>query len=121
MDGVTILSEMSVRNMPLDGVIVFAFLAITVIGCVIFLSMPALRCPIWKIRIVGIIIPLMVIVFMSIHMAILGCEYNIFHTKYKVIIDDSVGFNEFTNRYEIISTDGDVYTVIERECNNETN
>ena len=32
-------------------------------------------------------------------------------TRYQVIIDDSVNFNEFQERYEIIEVDGQIYTV----------
>jgi len=32
-------------------------------------------------------------------------------TKYQVIIDDNVKYNDFVNRYDIISHDGDIYTI----------
>jgi hypothetical protein len=37
------------------------------------------------------------------------------HTEYKVIIDDSVNFNEFNEKYEIVDTDGKIYTIKEKE------
>ena len=37
------------------------------------------------------------------------------YIEYKVTISDEVGFNEFTEKYEIISQDGKIYTVRERE------
>lgn len=37
-------------------------------------------------------------------------------TRYQVIIDDGVEFNEFTSKYKIIKQDGLIYTVEEREC-----
>lgn len=36
---------------------------------------------------------------------------------YKVIIEDSVNFNEFNEKYEIIEQDGKIYTIKEREDN----
>ena len=36
------------------------------------------------------------------------------HTEYKVIIDDSVMFNEFMECYEIVEQDGKLFTV--KEC-----
>lgn len=36
---------------------------------------------------------------------------------YKVIIEDTVNFNEFTEKYDIIEQDGKIYTVKEREEN----
>lgn len=38
-----------------------------------------------------------------------------YETQYKVIIDDSVSMNEFTEKYEIIDQDGKIYTVREKE------
>lgn len=38
-------------------------------------------------------------------------------TRYQVIIDDGVRFNDFINKYKIIKQDGLIYTVEERECN----
>lgn len=35
-------------------------------------------------------------------------------TRYQVIIDDSVNFNEFNERYEIISQEGLIYTITEK-------
>lgn len=36
------------------------------------------------------------------------------YTEYKVTIDDSVSFNEFIEKYEIIDSEGKVYTVKEK-------
>ena len=38
-----------------------------------------------------------------------------YETQYKVVIDDSVSMNEFTEKYEIIDQDGKIYTVREKE------
>ena len=35
--------------------------------------------------------------------------------EYKVTIDDNVSLTEFIGRYEIISQDGKIYTIIEKE------
>ena len=47
-----------------------------------------------------------------------GCstgEPTEYETQYKVVIDDSVSMNEFTEKYEIIDQDGKIYTVREKE------
>jgi hypothetical protein len=36
-------------------------------------------------------------------------------TYYKVTIDDSVSMDEFMKKYEIIQTDGKIYTIIEKD------
>jgi ABC-type uncharacterized transport system permease subunit len=38
-------------------------------------------------------------------------------TRYQVIIDDGVEFNDFIDKYKIVKQDGLIYTVEERECN----
>jgi hypothetical protein len=38
-----------------------------------------------------------------------------FHYEYKVLIDDSVSFIEFNEKYEVVNQEGTIYTVIERE------
>lgn len=38
---------------------------------------------------------------------------------YQVTIDDSVSFNEFYDKYEILEKEGDIYTIKERENNND--
>lgn len=38
-----------------------------------------------------------------------------YETQYKVIIDDSISMNEFTEKYEIIDQEGKIYTVREKE------
>lgn len=40
---------------------------------------------------------------------------------YKVTISDEVNFVEFNNKYEIIGQDGLIYTIKEREIENESN
>lgn len=50
---------------------------------------------------------------------VIGGEVNAtptaYETHYKVTIDDSVSFNEFLDKYEILGQDGKIYTVRERE------
>lgn len=41
------------------------------------------------------------------------------HMKYKVIVEDGVGFNEFLTHYEILDQEGEIYTVKEKGDINE--
>ena len=49
-----------------------------------------------------------------------GCIFGIFaianmdQATYKVIVDDTVSFTEFNNRYKIIDQEGLIFTIIER-------
>jgi hypothetical protein len=47
--------------------------------------------------------------------------YNTIRTEYQVTVDSSVSFQEFFEKYEVVSADGYVYTVIEKEPANEAN
>lgn len=121
MYGVTILSEMSVRGEELGFVMAWWFLTIAAIVGSIWDDVEYWHYSEWSTRIMGIIRTLIVGALTSIIAVGLCYEYNTFHTEYKVTIDNSVGFNEFTNRYEIISNDGDVYTVIEKRYDHADN
>ena len=121
MDGVAILSEMSVRGESLGIVMVWWLLTIAYIVFMIMDNVEHWHYSGWRSRIVSIICALMVSSLILMIAVGLCTEYNTFHTEYEVTIDDSVGFNEFTDWYEIVSQDGDVYTVIERETEDATN
>lgn len=42
-------------------------------------------------------------------------HYNNTHTEYTVTVDDSVSFNDFHAKYEIVSVNGDEYRVMEKK------
>lgn len=115
MDGVTILSEMSVRGANLGFVITWILLTIACIVMRIWDYIDNWHYFGWGSRMFGIICTLMIGALTSMVAVGLVSEYNTFHTEYMVTINDSVGFNEFNSRYEIVSTDGDIYTVIDRQ------
>lgn len=41
-------------------------------------------------------------------------NYNTTHMEYTVTVDDNVSFNDFYERYEIVSIDGSAYRVVEK-------
>ena len=43
-------------------------------------------------------------------------EHSVDYVKYKVTIDDSVLMSEFVEHYEILDQEGKIYTVKEKEC-----
>lgn len=114
MDGVTILSEMSVRGESLGLVMVWWLLTIACIVSKIWDDVEHWHYSEWRTRITSIICTLIVSSFVLAIAVGLCFEYNTFHTEYRVTIDDSVGFNEFTSHYDILSSDGNVYTVRDR-------
>ena len=55
-----------------------------------------------------------------ISVALFGAGVSVFApremiTRYQVVIDDGVEFNDFINKYKIVKQDGLIYTVEERE------
>lgn len=114
MDGVTILSEVSCRGADIVAVIAGLCVAVVMPLFYIPLVIDLWREKLWWI--VKIVLSGFVLFTVSIFllMGIGVCnEYRTFHTEYTVEVDDSVGFNEFYNYYDIISQDGDIYTVRE--------
>ena len=41
-------------------------------------------------------------------------DYNTTHMEYTVTVDDNVGFNDFYEKYEIVSVNGHEYRVVEK-------
>ena len=121
MDGVTILSEMSVREVELWKVIIWGIVTAVYVCYMILDHVEGWRYLSWPTRIVEIICTLMVFAIMSFVEIVFIYGYHTFKTEYKATIDDSVSFKEFNKRYEILSQDGDIYTVIEKELADETN
>lgn len=120
MDGVTILEEISYRGYTLDLAIAFTIIVIIVLGRLIYLFIDLFGTPGPLFAKSFLVISMVVtIVFCVTVMTIVFDAYNTVYTKYKVTIDDSVSFKEFTNRYEVISLDGDIYTVREMESDND--
>ena len=55
------------------------------------------------------------VIFLTVFLAVEIFPLPTQETQYKVIIDDSVSFNEFNNNYEIISCEDDkIYTIKEK-------
>jgi len=115
MDGITILSEYTYNKMTLNRCIlsscglIFLFIIIVIVSYKAYKEDHSL---------LEFIITLIIALFF-ISSAIVSYinDYKITYTDYDVTIDDSVGFNEFYESYEIVSKDEDVYTI--REINGE--
>lgn len=117
MDGVTILTETFVRGADLfqvcAGWIGFIIFAAYLFGEIFELwrLSPYIQ---YKLFVVGLgvfVVMLLVVILSFVYNN--HVEYQTFYTEYTVTVDDSVEFNEFYNRYEIISQNGDIYTVRE--------
>ena len=114
MDGITIVEQLMYRGIEIGGLIAILFIITSlsilylVIGIIIYRRTD---------KSTKITIRYCSIITIIINVIIWYClidSYNNIHVEYKVIIDDSVGFNEFYEKYEIISINGNIYTIAEK-------
>lgn len=111
MQGVTILSETVVSPCIVAGI----FILICSIVAVLFM----VACIVYMIK-YGELFPMIIPAIVCL---LAACAFGYVsiselnkqpYTKYKVTVDDSVSFKEFTDKYEILNQDGLVYEVRER-------
>ena len=97
---------------------------ITMIGMIIFV-ISSIICIIYSNEIIQIIFGMNSICFFILFVVGIFCmgfiENPTGKYTYKVTISDEVNFVEFNNKYEIIDQDGLIYTIKEKENNNESN
>lgn len=110
MDGVTILAENAVyelSKMQLAIVMgLFAACLLCLILGFIFASNPNF--------VMGCIVSFMFILFTAIVCLIAMKPQTFTEYEYKVIVNDTVNFNEFQEQYEILGQEGQIYTIRER-------
>lgn len=119
MPGVTILSEQTYRELSLGGLILVCILSSFVIYVCMWDLLKSYRRHHWKKNKITFIVD----VFHTIVLAVVGIvvawfgywSYDTVYIDYKIKVDDTVTFNEFMDYYEIVSYNGDTYTV--REIN----
>ena len=112
MEGITILNQTLHEGAIVDPLFM---IGLTLIGATLILSIAGTFMSLCKIKIIPYIFLVISLTFLAIGMAIgiFGPREQI--TRYQVLIDDSVSFIEFNERYEIINQDGAIYTIQERE------
>ena len=109
MDGITVLSQSEIMNIPywtyvITIIALFAFVVSMIITSRFGIS--SICC------FILFIVGLYCMNFIEIKTG----KY-----IYKVTISDEVNFVEFNNKYKIINQDGLIYTIKEKESNNESN
>ena len=115
MNGVIILSECVVRELPLAPMIVCLFMLALLVALVVFMDVLIFSdIGTWGFKLVAALFTVVVVLFVSCSLPEILSDYQNCYTEYKVVIDDSVNFNDFTDRYEILESGGGVYTVRER-------
>jgi hypothetical protein len=106
MTGINVLAEYAEGGTPVAGVVISSIL--TVLGLIIFIVGIA-----WELGddVTGVGCLLFVISLVLLFIAVFNAEPE--HTRYKVTISDEVNLVEFLERYEILDTEGEIYTIRE--------
>jgi hypothetical protein len=115
MDGVTILAENTYRMC--DPVFAGISTVVVTLMCIFIIYLSLKVCTKLECCFVSLmcILAFVTVVYNNVS------GYNTIRTEYQVTVDSSVSFQEFFEKYEVISADGYVYTVIERETEDATN
>lgn len=116
MNGITIIEEHLCRVVEMPSLIAngifFTLLSIGMLVLYRFMYKSGSKSKAIKIFVwcCSVAVVIMNIVFWVIQIY----NYNETHFEYTIEVDDSVGFNDFFDKYEIVSVDGDRYRVTER-------
>ena len=112
MEGITILNQTLHEGAIVDPLFM---IGLTLISAALILGIVGSFMSSCKIKIIPYIFLGISLTFFAIGMVIgiFGPRKEII--RYQVLIDDSVSFIEFNDRYKIINQDGAIYTIQERE------
>lgn len=109
MDGVTILNTVEKGGFSIWGLIAFVLL---VVGTFLLLYL-FIRSAAEYDDTASLVFTMMILC--GIVTTLVGCAlWGPTYREYKVIVDESVSFEEFTNKYEVVGQEGEIYTVVER-------
>lgn len=100
MDGVTILQTIPAVTNKEYTIIIIAVLFLIILGGVLILKFDAL--------LVGV-------AFMAFALIVAAQGIHPHPKQYKIAVDNTVSYNEFTAKYNIIETDGKIITVEEKD------
>lgn len=100
MDGVTILQTIPAVTNKEYTIIIIAVLFLIILGGVLILKFDAL--------LVGV-------AFMAFALIVAAQGIHPHPKQYKIAVDNTVSYNEFTAKYNIIETDGKIITVEKKD------
>lgn len=100
MDGVTILQTIPAVTNKEYIILIIAVLFLIILGGVLLLKFDAL---------------LAGFAFMAFALIVAAQGINPHPKQYKITVDNTVSYNEFTAKYNIIETDGKIITVEEKD------
>ena len=115
MNGITILEEHFCRGIELNALIA-NFLLVGLLATVgIAFYVYVIKTTYDKTTRCTALLCLTMLVVILINFSVFEIkDYHTTRMEYTITIDDSVGFNEFYNKYKIVSVDGEKYRVVEK-------
>jgi low affinity Fe/Cu permease len=115
MEGVTVLHEFTVGGPSDVGLIFAGVLAICAFSTAIW-GLYSRLCRSNKTWHWYYIIACLVITLMSLGLIAWGTTFEA-ETRYKVILDEDVPYVAFTEQYEVVGQEGEIYTIRDRNAN----
>lgn len=110
MDGVTILQ--SIPDTPIIPFIIF--------GTILCLVTIALVVTAGDILTDGVVLVVFITLVLGVYLISIGvCGYD--SPTYKVTISDTVSYNEFTSKYNVVKTEGKILTIRLKDTSTENN
>ena len=110
-----ILATIPVYTYPFYCNILFAIAACLILGGVMLGTFIAIEEKSWTVCIVGLSLFAIGIVGINHSSALIKEQETFDYNKYKVTIDETLNAKEFLNQYEILSREGEIFTIKEIE------
>lgn len=117
IEGINVLNTYEIVNPEWHDkvfpAVVFAFIALSGIALIIYLLHDSKQ-------IKDAFVPSVIVILFTLFgmvASIYGFTHlpeNKYQTRYAVTLDDSVNFNEFTSKYEVVKHEGLIYTIVEK-------
>ena len=114
MKGITIIEEHLCRVVELTTLIGIGVFVTLLCGSIIAFYMWASKYGDSHTKKPARICSVFIIILYIITWAVQIDNYNKTHMEYTVIVDDTVSFNDFHEKYEIVSVNGNEYRVLEK-------
>ena len=117
LKGITVLNTYDIItpewNDKIFPAVVFSIVAVSGIALIIYLLLDSKRIKDALTPSVIVILFTLLSIFVSIH-GFTHLPENKYQTRYEVIVNDEVNFNEFTSKYQVVKQEGLIYTIIEK-------
>lgn len=116
MNGITIIEERLCRVVELPALIgIGIFITLLCVGALTLYWLLYKNNMIDKNgKIVLLCCSILIVVLYIVALVVQVSNYNNTHMEYTVTVDDSVSFNDFHAKYEIVSVNGNEYRVLEK-------